>query len=110
MLRPLQELVERDRQLAYPSSGRVIDGIGQCAGDAGDADLSDAADAERIEHKVRIVDERHVDHLDVGVDRERVALTMRPLRRSRMLSSSNAKLTPHTHWSLAPRIASCEWR
>ena len=68
---PLQ-FIERDRQIAHPLAGGVIDGIGDCRGDADDADLADALDAERIDDVVRLVDENHLYVVNVGVHRDMV--------------------------------------
>ena len=66
--RPLQ-FVQRDRQVAHALAGRVIDRIGDRRRDPDDADLADALDAERIDDRVRLVDEDHLDVVDVGVHR-----------------------------------------
>src|SRR6266496_6566147 len=65
----LNEFVQRDRQLAHALARSVIDSVGEGAGNAGDADFSDPARPERIESRVVLGDERHVDGLDVRVDR-----------------------------------------
>ena len=57
--RPLQELVDRDRQRADPLAGGVEDRVGNGGGHADQADLADALDSDRIE-PVGFADEEHV--------------------------------------------------
>src|SRR5206468_4161500 len=52
----LKQLVQRDRQIAYPFAGGVVDGVRQRARNTGNADFADAARAERIELLVILVD------------------------------------------------------
>lgn len=47
----------------------MIDGIGDRGGHAGNADLADAAGAQRIDVGVSIVDDSYIDHADIGVRR-----------------------------------------
>src|SRR5262245_48942665 len=62
-----QHLIQRDRQVAYALAGRMIDRVGDGRRYADDADLADALDAEGIDGAVGLVDEDHLDVLDVGV-------------------------------------------
>src|SRR5262249_39171375 len=48
-------------------AGRVVDGIGDRGGCTHDADLTDAFDTERVDRRVLLVDEDHVDGPYVGV-------------------------------------------
>ena len=44
-----EEFVEGDGVVADAFAGGVVDGVGDGGGDSGDADLADAAGAERVE-------------------------------------------------------------
>src|SRR4051812_48794292 len=47
ILGQLQDLVQRDGKLAHALPGRVVHGVREAGGHAGDADLADAPDAQR---------------------------------------------------------------
>ena len=51
-------------QRAQPLSGRMVDRVRDRRGDPGDADFADTADAERIEVRIVLSDEAHVDGAD----------------------------------------------
>src|SRR5262249_11725742 len=61
------ELVEGDRQVADPDAGRVVDGVGYRGGDAYDADLADALDADGVQ-PLGLAHEDDVHVGNVGVD------------------------------------------
>jgi hypothetical protein len=63
---PLQ-LVQRDRQVAHALAGGVIDRVGDRRRDPDDADLANALDSERIDDRVRLLDEDHLDVVYVGI-------------------------------------------
>src|SRR5207237_898980 len=65
----LDQYVELDRQAADTPAGRVEDRVGDRGGDAGDADLADAARPDRVEVAIILVAEADVDLADVGVHR-----------------------------------------
>ena len=48
----------------------MVDGVANCAGHTGDADLSDAARAQRVEAQVRCAHEIDGKFLDVRIDRD----------------------------------------
>ena len=56
-LEPQHEIVDADREAAHADAGRVPDRIGDRADRAGDADLADALDAERIDVRIVLVDQ-----------------------------------------------------
>ena len=61
------QLVYRDRQIADALARRMMDGVGDRGGDADDADLAQALDAEAIDLGVGLVDEDDLDLSNVGV-------------------------------------------
>jgi hypothetical protein len=62
--------LERDREFAHANSGRMPDRIGDRARRAGDADLADALDAERIHVRVVFLDQDRFERRHVGVHRD----------------------------------------
>jgi len=68
----VQHLIERDRQVAHPHAGRVVDGIGDRCRDPHDPDLAESFHPERVDQGIRFVDEDHLDVVDVGVNRHMV--------------------------------------
>src|SRR5690349_12929704 len=64
-----QQLVHRDRQVAHARAGGVEHGVRDRRGRAGDADLAGALDAERVDVRIDLVDEQHVDLGHVGAHR-----------------------------------------
>src|SRR5436305_10942293 len=63
----LDQLVDRDRQVPHPLAGRVVDGVGDRRGDSRDADLADAPAAERVDHRIGIVQQLNFEMAEVGV-------------------------------------------
>ena len=53
------QTIKRDREFAHANSGGVPDGIRDCARGAGDADLADAFDAERIDVRIVLFDQEN---------------------------------------------------
>src|SRR5438094_2034446 len=64
---PSLQLIQRDRQIANALAGRVIDGIGDRRRDPDNTDLAEAFCAERIDERVRLVDEDYLDVANVGI-------------------------------------------
>src|SRR5215831_16531418 len=64
-----QQLVESDWQLAHAMTCRVKDGIGDCSRDTDNTWLSQAFRAERIDNRIALVDEDHIDIMHVRIDR-----------------------------------------
>src|SRR6516225_3486836 len=69
---PADQTVRPDRELAHSDAGRVPDSICDGARSAGDADLADALDAERIDMRVVLFDEDRLERGDVGVHRHMI--------------------------------------
>src|SRR5215472_18781639 len=65
-----QQLVGRDRQIANALSGAMIDRVGDRGGSSDNADFADTFDTERIDLVVFLVDEDHVDGMDIRVHRD----------------------------------------
>jgi len=63
------QLLERDREVAHAFAGRVIDRVGDRRRNTDDADLHQALDAQRVDDRIRLVDEDHLDVVHVGVHR-----------------------------------------
>ena len=92
------QLIKRDRKAPDPHAGSVPNRVGDGAGGAGDADLADALDAERIDVEVVFLDQ---DRLDRGTSAftgtwysARFAFIVRPVRRSITACSCSANDTP----------------
>src|SRR5260221_1921042 len=66
-VRSLQELVERDGQVADADARCVIDGIGNRGSRTDNPQFTNALRAQRIDMRVLLVDPSHVDRADVGV-------------------------------------------
>src|SRR5271170_7175042 len=62
-----QELGGGDGEVADAAAGRVVDGVADGCGGAGDADLADALGAHRVQVRVVFLDPRRVQVLHVGV-------------------------------------------
>ena len=54
---PRHEIADPDREAPDTQAGRVPDGIGDRTGAAGDADLADALDAERVHVRIALPDQ-----------------------------------------------------
>src|SRR5439155_9739508 len=70
--RQLQHLVERNRQIANANACGVVDRVGHRRGDAGRSDLADALDADRIDVRIVVADEAHVDIADIALLRNQI--------------------------------------
>src|SRR3981081_4716196 len=66
------QLVDGDRQGAHALAGGVKDRVGDGRGGAHDADLADALDAERIDQRVLLLDEDHVDVVNIRIHRHMI--------------------------------------
>src|SRR3954452_4103138 len=64
------DLVYGDRQVADAPAGGVEDGVGDGGGRADDADLTQPLDPDRTGLVVLLIDEDHVDIVDIGVRRD----------------------------------------
>src|SRR5262245_17648825 len=62
-----QQLVERDRQIANALAGRVEDGVGDRRRYAHDADFAQSLGAERVDDRIVLFDEDHINLIYVGV-------------------------------------------
>src|SRR5690606_21769262 len=62
-----------DRQLAYTHARRVKHRVRDRGADTDRAELADAARADRIDLRIELLDERHVDLSDVGIHRHEIA-------------------------------------
>src|SRR3984885_3303032 len=68
-----EEVLDLDRQPTYPPADRVVDGIGNGRSDPDNAQLARSLCAERVDMRIRDVEEMHVDVGDVGVGGHEVA-------------------------------------
>src|SRR5262249_54075671 len=64
-----QQLIERDREVAHPLAGRMIDRIRDCGRRADNADFANTFDPKWIDLIVLLFDEDHVDRMHVGIHR-----------------------------------------
>ena len=55
------QAIEGDRELANANPGRVPHRVGDGAGGAGDPDLADALDAERVDVRIVLLDENRFE-------------------------------------------------
>ena len=60
------QTIKRDREFAHANSRCVPDGIGDRARRAGDADLADPFDAERIDVRIVLLDQDRFERRQVG--------------------------------------------
>src|SRR4051812_39324959 len=65
----VEKLVQCDGEAADAFAGGVIDGVCDRRRDADNADFANALDAERVDVRVRLVDEDHVDVANICVHR-----------------------------------------
>ena len=67
-----RNFIERNRKIADALAGRVINRVGDRRGNADDADLAQAFDAEAIDNRVGLFHEDHFDVVHVGIHRHMV--------------------------------------
>ena len=105
------QLIQRDRKVAHARSGRMIDRVGNCRGDANDPDLAKPLDAERV-GVVRLVHENDLDVVHVGVQRSPLCrtgalcpgLSPRKCRRAFAATGAGSLPTGVTTWAAAPAL------
>ena len=61
------EILDRNRKAARTNAGRMPDRVRNGAGLAGDADLADTLDAERIHMRVVLLDHQRLHRRHVGI-------------------------------------------
>jgi hypothetical protein len=49
-----EKFIRRDRKIAHPLPGRVLNRLGNCSGDPGYTDFADPLSSEWIENRVRL--------------------------------------------------------
>ncbi len=90
------QFVDRDRQITYAFTGRVINSVCDCGGRAGDSDVTHAVRAHRIKRVIRFTDEMNIDRVNIGMHGHVIIGEISRSRQSGWLNSGGYLAVPVT--------------